>query len=72
MEDFVEIKLWGGRRLDFLRRFYPYERGVPSHDTLNDLINALDPQVFKACFLAWVEGLRDDQPEVIAIDGKTL
>ena len=27
--------------------------------------------MFKACFLAWVEGLRDDQPEVIAIDGKT-
>jgi predicted transposase YbfD/YdcC len=71
MEDFVEIKLWGEQRLDFLRRFYPYERGIPSHDTLNDLINALDPQVFKACFLAWVEGLRDGQPEVIAIDGKT-
>ncbi len=28
MEDFVEIKLWGDQRLDFLRRFYPYERGV--------------------------------------------
>lgn len=41
MEDFVEIKLWGDQRLGFLRRFYPYERGVPSHDTLNDLINAL-------------------------------
>jgi len=23
MEDFVEIKLWGEQRLDFLRRFYP-------------------------------------------------
>ena len=71
MEDFVEIKLWGDQRLDFLRRFYPYERGVPSHDTLNDLINALDPQVFKACFIAWVEDLRDDEPDLIAIDGKT-
>ena len=71
MEDFVEIKLWGEQRLDFLRRFYPYERGVPSHDTLNDLINALDSQVFKACFIAWVEGLRDDEPDLIAIDGKT-
>jgi predicted transposase YbfD/YdcC len=71
MEDFVEIKLWGEQRLDFLRRFYPYERGVPSHDTLNDLINALDSQVFKACFIAWVEGLRDDEPDLIAIDAKT-
>ncbi len=24
MEDFVEIKLWGDQRLDFLRRFYPF------------------------------------------------
>ena len=71
MEDFVEIKLWGDQRLGFLRRFYPYERGVPSHDTLNDLINALDPQLFKACFIAWVEDLREAEPDVIAIDGKT-
>ena len=28
MEDFVEIRLWGERRLDFLRRFLPYERGL--------------------------------------------
>jgi len=71
MEDFVEIRLWADQRLDFLRRFLPYERGVPSHDTLCDVINALDPELFKACFLAWVEGLRDPEPEIIAIDGKT-
>lgn len=71
MEDFVEIKLWGEERLDFLRRFYPYERGIPSHDTLNDLVNALDPETFKACFSAWVAGLRDAEPDQIAVDGKT-
>lgn len=71
MEDFVEIRLWGEQRLDFLRRFLPYERGIPSHDTLGDVINALDPELFKHCFLEWVAGLRDGEPEVIAIDGKT-
>ena len=71
MEDFVEIKLWGEERLDFLRRFYPYERGIPSHDTLNDLVNALDPEAFKACFSAWVAGLREAEPDLIAVDGKT-
>jgi predicted transposase YbfD/YdcC len=71
MEDFVEIKLWGEERLDFLRRFYPYERGIPSHDTLNDLVNALDPEAFKACFSAWVAGLREAEADLIAIDGKT-
>lgn len=71
MEDFVEIQLWGKERLAFLRRFLPYERGIPSHDTLGDVINALDPELFKRCFLDWVAGLRDGAPGVIAIDGKT-
>jgi predicted transposase YbfD/YdcC len=71
MEDFVDIKMWGDQRLAFLRRFYPYERGVPSHDTLNDLINSIDPDTFKACFMAWVADLREDTPDLIAIDGKT-
>ena len=33
MEDFVEIRMWGELRLDFLRRFYPYERGLPAATT---------------------------------------
>jgi DDE_Tnp_1-associated/Transposase DDE domain len=71
MEDFVEIKLWGGQRLAFLRRFLPYERGIPAHDTLNDVINALDSELFKSCFANWVEALREEAPDIIAIDGKT-
>ena len=71
MEDFVEIRMWGELRLDFLRRFYPYERGLPAHDTLNDVLNALAPDVFQACFSRWVESLREDEPDIVAIDGKT-
>lgn len=71
MEDFVEIRLWGAERLDFLRRFLPFERGIPSHDVLNDVFNALDAELFKRCFAAWVETLRDADPEIVAIDGKT-
>jgi len=71
MDDFVEIRLWGRERMDFLRRFLPFERGIPSHDVLNDVFNALDAELFKVCFAAWVECLRDGDPEIIAIDGKT-
>lgn len=71
MDDFVEIRLWGRERMDFLRRFLPFERGIPSHDVLNDVFNALDGELFKLCFAAWVEGLRDCDPEIVAIDGKT-
>jgi predicted transposase YbfD/YdcC len=71
MEDFVEIRLWGEQRLDFLKRFLPFERGIPAHDTLNDVINGLDAELFKTCFSNWVETLREHAPDIIAIDGKT-
>jgi predicted transposase YbfD/YdcC len=70
-EDFVEARLWGVKNLDFLRRFLPFKDGLPSHDTLNDVINALDPPLFKTCFVTWVEGLRATEPDLVAIDGKT-
>lgn len=50
MEDVVEIRLWGAERMDCLRRFLAFERGLPSHDTVNDVINALDPELFQSCF----------------------
>ncbi len=31
----------------------------------------LDPDLFKACFVAWVEGLRESEPDRVAINGKT-
>ena len=70
-DDFVEVQAWGEERLTFLRRFLPYGNGIPSHDTLNGVLNALDPELFQHCFVTWVDGLRTDQPEFVAIDGKT-
>jgi predicted transposase YbfD/YdcC len=70
-EDFVEIERWGRRKLDFLRRLLPFEKGIASHDTLNDVMNALPAALFGDCFTAWVEGLRDAEPDIVAIDGKT-
>ncbi len=75
-DDFVEMTLWGARNLAFLRRLRPYAHGIPSHDTLGEVIRAVDPDLFKNCFASWVEGLRTSEPDivtpdVIAIDGKT-
>jgi len=70
-EDFVEVVRWGRTKIGFLRQFLPYAGGVPSHDTLCDVISALDPELFKLAFTAWVEDLREGEPEIVAIDGKT-
>ena len=70
-DDFVEMALWGERHLAFLRRLRPFVHGIPSHDTLGEVIRALDPELFKNCFASWVEGLRAGEPDVITIEGKT-
>jgi predicted transposase YbfD/YdcC len=70
-EDFVEVVRWGRGKLGFLRRFLPFEHGVPSHDTLGDVVSGLDPALFRAAFAAWVEDLREAEPDIVAIDGKT-
>ena len=71
-EVFADIERWAKRKLDFLKRFVPLSHGVPSHDTLNDVMNALPAQLFSECFTTWVESLRERAPDIVAIDGKTL
>lgn len=70
-DDFVEIKHWGETHMDFLRRFLPYKDGIPSHDALNDLMNALNHKLFSECFITWVNGLREGVLDVVSVDGKT-
>jgi predicted transposase YbfD/YdcC len=69
-DDFVEMRPWGTRDRAFPRRFCPRAHGIPSHDTLGEAIRAVDATLFKACFTSRVEGLRENEPDIIAIDGK--
>jgi hypothetical protein len=78
-DDFVEMALWGREHLSFLRGFERFARGIASHDTLNDVIRALDPALFEDCFVSWINNLWGVAgaeeivvPETTAIDGKTM
>jgi hypothetical protein len=70
-DDFVEVQHWRETHMDFLRRFLPYKHGIPSHDALNDLMNALDLKLFSECFITRVNGLHDGDLDVVTVDGKT-
>jgi predicted transposase YbfD/YdcC len=70
-ETFVEIERWGEGKRGFLRRLRPFARGIPAHDTLNDVMNALPASGFAECFTAWVDSWREAEPGIVAIDGKT-
>ena len=71
----------GGQELEGGEATVGYADGIPSHDTLNDVINAIDGDLFAQCFSDWVASLQqtepelatpeDPAPEIVAIDGKT-
>ena len=71
-ESFVDIALFGERKLDLLRRFRPFRDGTPSHDQLGDIFATLDAAKFQKCFVSWVASLTGAAADVIAIDGKTV
>ena len=62
---------WGAAHLDFLRRYLPYYHGVPGGRWLTILMNRIDPTLFSAAFTDWVRQTWPEQPDLIAIDGKT-
>ena len=70
-EDFVETQACGSTKLPFLRGILPLNHGIPAHDTPGDVMNALDGDLFAAAFTAWVDGRREAEPDIAAIDGKT-
>jgi predicted transposase YbfD/YdcC len=71
-ETFVDIALFGEKKIGLLRRFRPFRNGTPSHDHLGDIFATLDAGEFQRCFVAWVAALTGAPADVIAIDGKTL
>src|SRR3954463_12503993 len=57
-DNMVEMAGWARINLEALRSIRPFARGVPSHDTLNDVVNALDPGTFEECFETWIGAIR--------------
>ena len=73
VEDWTSIEIFGNDKIEWLRRFFPYKHGIPSHDVLGKLFSRLDPVKFSECFTRWVNTIsRLTEGEVIAIDGKSI
>lgn len=73
----VAIALWGELNHDWLRRHLKLPHGIPSHDTIGRVLEALKPAAFQQCFAAWLESLlRSGEEDAVrphvAIDGKSL
>lgn len=71
-EGWSAMAQFGRTKLDWFRRFLPYENGIPDEDTIAWLIKRLDLKAFERCFMQWASELaHDSDGDVIAIDGKT-
>jgi predicted transposase YbfD/YdcC len=70
-EGWIDIERYGHLKIDFLRRFFSYENGIPSDDTLRRFFRRVDPKVFQKRFVEWVKCLSSaDEESLISIDGK--
>jgi predicted transposase YbfD/YdcC len=72
-ESYDSIALFGKENIAFLKQFLELKKGIPSHDTINRVFQAINPHLFEKYFISWAQGLKDDKilEKVIAIDGKT-
>lgn len=67
------VEEFGNDREEWLKKYFPYEYGIPSHQTIGRVMSVLKPKcLVKAYtqFLAELFGCNEE--EIIALDGKTL
>jgi len=72
-EGWETIHEFGVSKLSWLRSYFPYTNGIPSHDVLNNVFSRLDTKTFNQCFIDWINSISKlTDGEVVAIDGKTI
>ena len=73
VEDWVGMEAFAEEKETWLRGFLELPNGIPSHDTLSDVMGRIDPGAFQTAFTAWataaLPGLADEQ---VCVDGKAV
>lgn len=69
----IQVGVFGEEKLDWLRQYYAYKHGAPSHDTINRILSMIKPGEFEQWFSEWTsEKFSIPVDELLAIDGKRL
>lgn len=67
------VEDFGEDRLDWLRKYLPFEHGVPSHQTIGRIMSLLKGDCVAKAFVQFMASLFSClEREVVALDGKTL
>jgi predicted transposase YbfD/YdcC len=69
----VDVAAFGECKLTWFRKFLPFEKGIPAHDTFTELFARLDTIEFYAALESWAMDMAGClRGETVAFDGKTL
>jgi len=73
VEDWVGMEAFAEEKEAWLRGFLDLPNGIPSHDTLSDVLGRIDPVAFRAAFTAWATAaLPNLAGEQVCVDGKAV
>lgn len=71
-EGWEDIEQFGCIKLEWLRKYLPFENGIPKHDTIARVLSRIEPDAIQRCFIKWVQDIAcESELDVVAIDGKT-
>ena len=70
-ESYYDFEIFGTEQLKWLRKFFPFKSGVPSHDTFCRVFQLLSPKSLEKCYRLVIENLKVRKTKHIAVDGKT-
>ncbi|MCI5143606.1 MAG: ISAs1 family transposase, partial [Candidatus Electrothrix sp. ATG1] len=58
-DDWNAIEKFGRAKQDWFSQFMELPNGIPSHDTFNRIFTFLSPEVFRECFINWVQDVAE-------------
>jgi predicted transposase YbfD/YdcC len=72
-EGWEAIETFGEEKLEWLRKYFLFANGGPSHDCIRMVMISLSPKALQGCFARWMQAMVEvANGEVVAIDGQTL
>jgi predicted transposase YbfD/YdcC len=72
-DTWADVERYGKAKQDWLRKFFPFASGIPSHDTLGRVFSKLDSVAFFSALQSLAADLGTAiKNQTVAIDGKTV
>ncbi|GAC1437107.1 MAG: ISAs1-like element ISEc26 family transposase [Burkholderiaceae bacterium] len=71
-EGWDDIEGWGEANVERLRQYLELRNGIPGHDTIRRVFEAIDPKRLETVLLEWIGHVCPALGGVIAIDGKSV